>query len=348
VQFNLTDFSYIYMVLDSANAMPNNDNNANYDWQLMPDTFTLNGRTMKIYRSRIMQPHEIGYFADNGYENSPFDPNSNMYLVFVTNLEQQVVKSTDAVTASSVQSPNLAPLAIDGNTTTRWAATSGTLPQTFEITLDQPYAIGGYDIDWYDTGARYYQYKIQVSNDNSTWYTSLDNTANTNEAEAQYRVPSTGSYVGKYVLITITGASAGYASINEIKINGIPASEIVPAIYSPNAVTGNMGTTFNYQVAATESPTVYTATGLPAGLSISPTTGTITGNATQSGTFAVTITATNAAGTSSSMVTITIDNVPQLTPSDTPTLPQWALIVMSALLVGFGWRSLAERRVSLS
>jgi len=336
--FDLTDYSYVYAVIDSANAMPNNDNNATYNWQLMPETLVLNGRTMNIYRSRIMQPYESVLLADNGYENSPFSPASNMYLVFVQNLESQVVKPTDTATASSAQGGNPATAAIDGNTSTRWAATTATYtpPQTLQITLDQPYAIGGYDINWFSNASRYYQYKIQVSNDGSHWTTALDNSANTTEGDFQYRVPPTGAAVGKYVLISVSNCSnaGGYASIAEVKINGVPASTVTPLFTSPAVASGGTGADFAFQVSTAEGTSTYSATGLPPGLSIDPASGLISGTPTQPGTYTVTVTATNNAGSSSQTITLTLSGnaLAPDGPTDTPTMPQWALIFLALLL----------------
>jgi hypothetical protein len=49
----------------------------------MPETMKINNRPMKIYKSRLMQAKENGYFATNGHGATKFDPKSNMYLVFV-------------------------------------------------------------------------------------------------------------------------------------------------------------------------------------------------------------------------------------------------------------------------
>jgi hypothetical protein len=341
--FDLTDYSYVYAVIDAANGMPNNDNNASYSWQLMPNTIVLNGRTMNIYRSRVMQPYESVLLADNGYGTSPFSANSNMYLVFVQNLETQVVKPADTAVASSAQGGNPASAAIDGNTSTRWAASSATYtpPQTVEITLDQPYAIGGYDINWYDNSSRYYQYKIQVSNDGINWQTSLDNSGNTTEGDYQYRVPPSSSMVGKYVLISATKCSdaAGYASIYEVKINGVPASTVTPLFTSPNVATGSAGSAFQFQVLTSEGTSTYTAAGLPTGLTIDPNSGIISGTSAQSGTFTVTVSATNSAGTSTQTLTLTLAGGAAMT--DTPTLPQWALILLGILLA---WTAIAPKR----
>jgi hypothetical protein len=70
-----------------------------------------------------------------------------------------------------------------------------------------------------------------------------------------------------------------------------------PAITSATSDKGMEGRPFSYQITATNAPSVYGAAGLPAGLSINPATGLISGTPKKSGTFAVTVSATNASGT---------------------------------------------------
>jgi hypothetical protein len=314
---------------------------------LLPDTITLNGRVMKIYKSRVMMPHENVLLADNGYENTTFDTSSNMYLLFVVNIETQVVEPTDVVSASSTQVNNpvtTAAQGIDGITTTRWVASDGTYPQTYNLTLDKPYAIGGYDINWYSNASRYYQYKIEVSTDNNTWNTALDNTGNTLEGDFQFRVPSTGTSIGQYVRITITNGSSGYASFYELKINGIDASMLTtgaPTFTSAGTAVDTQGLSFNYQVTVANGATSYSASGLPAGLTIDPSSGLISGTTTQTGTFSVTITATNNSGSTSTTLSLIVG----AGPTDTPTMPQWALIMLAGLLFGFAYVNLGKRGI---
>ncbi len=340
--FNLTAYSYVYAVIDAANTMPNNDNNATYVWQLMPETITLNGRVMNFYRSRIMMPYENVLLADNGYENTTFNPASNMYLVFVVNLETQVVKPTDTVSASSTQNPNVAANGIDGNTATRWTASGGTFPQIYYLTLDQTYAVGGYDINWYNNASRTYQYLIEVSTDGTNYTAALNNESNTTEGDFQYRVPPTDTFLAKYVRITVTGGG-GYASFYELKMNGIPAtllSSETPDFTSPTTLSDNAGAPVNFQVEVLNGASTYTAVGLPTGLTIGQSTGLISGTTQQTGTFSVTLTATNGAGTTTSYLTLIISG----TPTDTPTLPEWALAVLAVSLLGLG--SLFPRQIA--
>src|SRR5439155_21188355 len=66
------------------------------------------------------------------------------------------------------------------------------------------------------------------------------------------------------------------------------------------------GVAFSYQITATNNPTSYNATGLPPGLSVNTSTGLISGTPTTAGTYSVTISATNAGGTGSATLTLTI------------------------------------------
>jgi len=62
----------------------------------------------------------------------------------------------------------------------------------------------------------------------------------------------------------------------------------------------------SYTITATNSPTSYAATGLPAGLSINTTTGLISGTATLSGTSNISLSASNAGGTGMATLILTL------------------------------------------
>jgi len=217
-QFDITRYSYIYLLIDAANGMPIHDNNDSYQWQQLPGTVVINGRPMNIFRSRLMAPYENGYFAANGHGSSPFDPNSNLYLVFVVSVEQPLQNPAPVPTVSSQQGGNGAGNAVDGNLSTRWAASTGTNPQWIRFDLGQNCGIGGYQIFWQYTNTTY-RYLVEVSNDDTNYSTSLDMQLNGTPGWYEFRVPSTSADTGRYVRVTVV--SGGWASIFEMVVNGI-------------------------------------------------------------------------------------------------------------------------------
>ncbi len=83
-------------------------------------------------------------------------------------------------------------------------------------------------------------------------------------------------------------------------------SVVAPVVTSPTTASGTVGTSFSYQIAASNSPTSFNATGLPDGLSVSTSTGLIAGTPTAAGTFSIAISASNAAGTGSATLTLIV------------------------------------------
>lgn len=94
------------------------------------------------------------------------------------------------------------------------------------------------------------------------------------------------------------GQDAGW--IDEIVLTPITT----PPVVTGSTVSAYAGVRFRYQVTATNAPTSFSATGLPAGLTISPTTGLITGTLSAVGTQVVTLHATNGSGTGDAYLTI--------------------------------------------
>src|SRR6185436_11763404 len=80
------------------------------------------------------------------------------------------------------------------------------------------------------------------------------------------------------------------------------------AITSTTSVQGIIGAPFSYQIVANNSPTWYSASGLPAGLSCNGPNGLISGIPTQTGTFSVYLEASNLRGTASGTISLTISD----------------------------------------
>ena len=87
---------------------------------------------------------------------------------------------------------------------------------------------------------------------------------------------------------------------------------LLPVITSASTAVGTLGYAFSYQITANNTPTSFNATGLPAGLSINPTTGLISGTPTVAGTTSASLSASNAGGMG--VATLLITTAPAIPP----------------------------------
>ena len=119
---------------------------------------------------------------------------------------------------------------------------------------------------------------------------------------APFTISTPGSHSVQFATVA-TSASDSSVFIDSVILAQLP----VPIVTSPLSVTATNGQPFSYQIAGSNNPTSYGATGLPAGLFVSATTGLISGTPTSvAGTYAPTISAINLAGTGSAVLTITL------------------------------------------
>ena len=115
----------------------------------------------------------------------------------------------------------------------------------------------------------------------------------------QFTMPSNAS--GQFVI--------QFATVKDnAQINGIEILAPVPApvITGSLSVPANIGAPFTYQIAATNHPSQYGATGLPAGLTVDNNGGAITGTPSATGTSSVPISAANIGGTATATLVISV------------------------------------------
>lgn len=111
-------------------------------------------------------------------------------------------------------------------------------------------------------------------------------------------------------------AALASGATHSLAIARLDPSTALPTFLSPRFAVGVKDHAFHYQILARNQPGTFAASGLPAGLVINPVTGVISGTPTTPGTYAVTLSATNAAGTSQRALGITINlAVPIITSS---------------------------------
>lgn len=126
-------------------------------------------------------------------------------------------------------------------------------------------------------------------------------------------IAGTPTTAGTYA-ITLTAANSSGTGTGTLTLTVTPANTPVsaPVINSATTAPATVGTAFVYPITASNGPTSYAATGLPDGLSISATTGVITGTPTTAGTYAIALSATNSGGTGTAALTLTVAPLPVL------------------------------------
>ena len=111
---------------------------------------------------------------------------------------------------------------------------------------------------------------------------------------------ASGTYAGS---ISFTDLGTAYTQTRPAGITLMPS----PVIVSGTQAAVLSGSSFTYQILATNSPATYGAAGLPAGLTVSATSGLITGTVSTPGTSDVTLSAANIGGTGTATLALTVE-----------------------------------------
>lgn len=143
------------------------------------------------------------------------------------------------------------------------------------------------------------------------------NVANTSSAMFNEAAnASTGWYLSKVISIpagaNISGLKIRFVKsasqsirIDDIILRGASAS---PPVVTSNTATATVGTAFNYNIIATNAPTSYASSSLPAnGLSINTTSGAITGTPNTTGSYSIALEATNGLGSGAGTLSLTVN-----------------------------------------
>ncbi|MGH8047962.1 MAG: discoidin domain-containing protein, partial [Chthoniobacterales bacterium] len=263
----------------------------------LPNGLAINGSGLITGTPTVAGTSNITIKATNGIGTDT----KTLVLTVASAPSNLSVGKTD-VTASGNEAGNLIPNGNDASLATRWAAANGNYPQWWRVNLGAKKALSRVDIKWYGGTGRSYKYKIETSNDDVNYTMVVDKTANTT---TDFTTDNT-TVQAQYVRITVTGTTQGFASFYDCSVFGFNLAA-PPVISSSLTASATMGNPFVYQIAASGNPTSYNATGLPAGLAINTGTGAITGTPTGSGTSNVSISATNAGGTDTKTLVLTVD-----------------------------------------
>ncbi|HEV3334508.1 MAG TPA: putative Ig domain-containing protein [Bryobacteraceae bacterium] len=161
------------------------------------------------------------------------------------------------------------------------------------------------------TAGSAFSYAISASN-NPTSFNATGLPVQLTINTATGLIAGTPQSAGTYT-INLSATNAGGTGTGTLVLTVKPGSTPPPTITSPLSASGNVGASFSYNITGTNNPTSYNAIGLPSGLSINTANGLISGVPASTGVFQISMTASNAGGTGSAFLTLTIS--PQLPPS---------------------------------
>jgi autotransporter-associated beta strand protein len=106
---------------------------------------------------------------------------------------------------------------------------------------------------------------------------------------------------------TVTGLPPGFGAVLSLNGTSLEARIVItPVITSALTASGTYGEPFSYTISAANEAAAFNATGLPPGLEVDIATGLISGTPAATGNFPVTIQATNAAGSATATLALTI------------------------------------------
>ena len=180
------------------------------------------------------------------------------------------------------------------------------------------------------TSTQYDKLAVQIGT------TTLASYSNLNKATGyQQRTVDVSAYSGQTVTLKFTGTE-DYSLVTNFVLDDITLTTAGvsqnPTVTNPGNRTGTAGQATSLQIQASDpqnDPLTYSATGMPAGLSINASTGLISGTPTTAGTSNVTVTATDTGGhTGSAAFTWTI-GTGSADPTRTPVNPAYTVSLTS-------------------
>ncbi|MDB6169645.1 MAG: Ig family protein [Verrucomicrobia bacterium] len=151
---------------------------------------------------------------------------------------------------------------------------------------------------------------LEDSSDGRTW-TTLGQAARVGTSDtwqlAGATLPANSAVFLRARGTTPTSQYGSSGVVETVRVIFSGAVPVTPQILSATTASGTLGSNFYYGIITNVTGATFSATGLPAGLSIDPATGIISGTTTQTGTFNVTLKATTSAGSATANLVLIVN-----------------------------------------
>ena len=177
-------------------------------------------------------------------------------------------------------------------------AGNGSQVTTFNITLGAPVITSGLSA----SGSLATPFTYQITATNSPTAFNASGLPSGLSASATGLISGSPSAQGTFTATISAQNGTGTAS----QTLTISIGLLSPVISSAASATATIGVPFSYQISATNFPTSFNATGLPAGVTVNTATGQIVGTPSVIGSFSIALSATNATGTGNQTLLITV------------------------------------------
>ncbi|HEY5228914.1 MAG TPA: putative Ig domain-containing protein, partial [Opitutaceae bacterium] len=227
----------------------------------------------------------------NGTADTSFTAATNGPVnAVVVQADGKVILGGSFSTAGGLERPNVA----------RFASPTPVI-ETFGASSDQS------TLSWTRTGNApvFSNVLFEESTDATTW-TAVGNGTTTDGSTWMISGLAPTGATAFYVRLTGIVPSSENSSSGLLQSLFLSNSLATVVVNSAPIASGTSGSAFSFTVTATQSPKVFSATGLPAVLSINSLTGVISGTPTSAGTYSVMVSVGNSGGTTVSPLTITV------------------------------------------
>ena len=225
------------------------------------------------------------------------------------------------------------PTAIDGSYNVTLTATNagGTGNKVIELTVAPTLPLIAGPVSATGSVGRAFNYKIAASNFARTYgATGLPSGLSVNATSGI--ISGVPADAGNTTVVLSASNGAGTAT-KTIVITIMP---LPPVISNSGSASGNVGVPFSYQIVASHSPTSYSATGLPRGLTINKSNGIISGTPLSKGYSYINLIATNAGGSAKKSLALTVTpTLPLITSAESATGTVGSAFIYKIVATGF-------------